>query len=277
MCIPKPGRACKHSQRPNYFAMSAEKARGRWICSNNYQSGTVNGSIRSGAQIMADESTPIDLIFDEDTGTREAAALTRALVDAEDRYRALVEQSLLGLWVTQGLPPRFVLVNRGVARMVGYSVEELLAMEPEDVVQLIHPEDLDVALSPYLKLLDSGATQDEVTFRFLRSDGDVRWLQAIASAVEFQGKPAVQALVIDVTDSVEALEALRKSEARYRLLAENLNDIIWTMDLDFNVMFVSRSEARLRGLPIEEVRSQTLEQRWLRRWKRSAPGTRPSR
>lgn len=210
---------------------------------------------------MADDSTPLDLIFDEDTGTREAAALTLALVDSEDRYRALVEQSLLGLFVTQGFPPRFVLVNRGFAKMTGRSVEELLVMEPEDVVQIIYPEDLEVALSPYRKLLNGNATQDEVTFRYVRSDGSVRWIQAIASKVEFQGAPAVQALTIDITDRVATLEALKRSERRYRLLARNLNDIIWTMDLDFNVMFVSRSEARLRGFPVEEVRSQTLEQR----------------
>ena len=53
---------------------------------------------------------------------------------------------------------------------------------------------------------------------------------------------------------------LRKSEEKYRFLAENATDIIWTMDMDLNWTFISSSIERVRGYTPEEAISQTLEE-----------------
>ena len=55
-------------------------------------------------------------------------------------------------------------------------------------------------------------------------------------------------------------EALRLSEARHRLLADNASDVIWTMDLDGRFTYVSPSVERLRGYTPAEVVGQPLEQ-----------------
>ncbi len=55
------------------------------------------------------------------------------------------------------------------------------------------------------------------------------------------------------------MEELRRSEAQFRLLAENADDVIWTMDLQGRFTYISPSVQKLRGYTPQEVMDQSLE------------------
>jgi PAS domain S-box-containing protein len=60
--------------------------------------------------------------------------------------------------------------------------------------------------------------------------------------------------------SVRAQESLRKSEAQYRLLAENARDIIWTLDVNQRFTYVSPSIKDLLGYQAEDVIGKHLDE-----------------
>jgi PAS domain S-box-containing protein len=133
------------------------------------------------------------------------------LQESERKYRVLVEQSLQGTAVVRGIPPRFIFVNRALAEISGYTVDELLSLSPEQIQGLIHAEDRDTFFQRYAQRIDGLPSPLHYQFRTVRKDGEVRWLETHANYIEYGGEPAVQAVFVDITDQKQAESELRES------------------------------------------------------------------
>lgn len=69
---------------------------------------------------------------------------------------------------------------------------------------------------------------------------------------------SIGSLIGGIIARVQAEEALRQSEQKYRLLADNSSDVIWTMDLDWNFTYISPSVRRLLGYQPAELLEMSL-------------------
>ena len=171
--------------------------------------------------------------------------------ESEATYRQLVEQSLQGIIVVQDM--KILFANPALSRMTGYTVEELLNLDPEGVRNLVHPDDQDLVWGRYETRLRGRGVPERYYFRGVRKDGTVWNAEIYASVVTLDGKPAVQAVLLDITESVRAQEALRRSEEKYRSLVENLNEIIFTLDPDGAFTYVSPVVKQLLGYDPAEI------------------------
>jgi PAS domain S-box-containing protein len=59
---------------------------------------------------------------------------------------------------------------------------------------------------------------------------------------------------------IHSEEALKESEAKYRLIADNTADSIWIFDMDMHLQYISPSVEKMKGYTVEEVLSQSLEE-----------------
>lgn len=62
----------------------------------------------------------------------------------------------------------------------------------------------------------------------------------------------------EIIERAKVTEALRESEEKHRFLAENINDVIWTIDLEMNYTYISPVSSKLHGWSEEELSRLTI-------------------
>jgi PAS domain S-box-containing protein len=173
----------------------------------------------------------------------------RRLAAQHEAYRGLVERMPAVTVIYDRDTDRFRYVSPRAGEILGVEPEEILA-DPQAWISRIHPDDL----VRFGQETEDGANPYDATYRFTRPDGSQRWLQNVTVRADSAGDPALEALVIDVTERVETVE-------RYRSLVEQLPAAVVLADPDGTCFWVSSQWETLCGLPAESMVGSTVPER----------------
>ena len=177
----------------------------------------------------------------------------KMLVESESKYRKLVENSLQGIAIIQGPPPKFVFANAAMKELFGYTPEEMTALTPEQIMRSVHPDDREAFFDRFKRRIEGKVTESNYVFRGFRKNGTLRWVEVCANLIDFDGKPAVQGVFLDLTESKKAEESLRENEQKYRELANCLPDIVFETDLNGQLEFANERAAQISGYCLKEI------------------------
>jgi PAS domain S-box-containing protein len=183
----------------------------------------------------ADEASCCELCrqpYEETQSMRESQKNVEALLDSEARFRAVFENSAVGI-ARVAQDGHWLEVNQRLCDIIGYSREELLA---KTFVDITHPGDLEADLLARRRMLTGEIGTYMREKRYCRKDGSVVWVNLTVSLMrKADGSPDYFISVIeDISARKRAEEELREREERLRLAssAAGLGVFGWNVQLD---------------------------------------------
>ncbi len=173
--------------------------------------------------------------------------------DAENQYRDLLESVPLGVGIHRD--GRLIYANRhAVDMMAAQSIEELLATP---IIELIHPVSQALAIER-IERVSRGEVVPMAEEKLIRLDGRVIDVELVSKSFVFEGVPAIQILVKDITQQKQAAASIRKANTMFTQLFQNSPLAIVLLDADGNITQINYGFQQLFGYTIEELRGKGL-------------------
>ncbi|GGJ33500.1 PAS domain S-box protein [Deinococcus roseus] len=151
---------------------------------------------------------------------------------------------------------RITYINPSFTQVTGYTLRDLQQMGSDALAQMIHPEDQPMAVQEAQKLLtikDGEVISTE--YRTRHKDGHWLWLHS-TQAVFARGPDGTPSLLLgaglDITERKEAEMAVRESEQRFQMVANQAPVMVWMGSDAFGGTFFNTSWLNFRGRTLEE-------------------------
>ncbi len=177
----------------------------------------------------------------------------KALREAEEKYRSIVENSPDGIFQTTP-DGNYISANSALARIYGYSSPNALKASVTDIGQQLY-------LNPnrrqeFKELMDKNDVVTEFESQIYRGDGSIIWISEDARSVRDASGIILyyEGTVKDITERKLSEEALQQSEERFRSLVDNIPGAVYRYryDSDWKLEFISDVIEEISGYPATE-------------------------
>lgn len=169
-----------------------------------------------------------------------------ALSAAEAKFRALVEQSLVGIYVIQD--GHYPYVNPRMEEIFGFSAEEFSA---RPVLDFIFEADRPLVQENIRRRLEGEMPSIRYQLRMMRRDGTVVQVEVHGARSEFNGRPAILGTLVDITEQKLAEQRLAAERQLLRTLIDNLPSHIYVKDTAGRYLISNASHTGLLGAASE--------------------------
>lgn len=160
---------------------------------------------------------------------------------SEEHYRTLVEASPLAISVHRG--GRIIFANAAAARLWGVDdPKDVLGMP---VTEFVSPSDRKTVRERLERAAREKQPLPPATYAIAGGNGTTTHVRVVTIPITWEGEPALQSIVHDVTELVSAARALRDSESRYRRLLDSTPLPLGVLHADGTVAYANKAALRL--------------------------------
>ncbi|HGJ65296.1 TPA: PAS domain S-box protein, partial [bacterium] len=142
----------------------------------------------------------------------------------------------------------FLYANQKTFEIHDYTKDEFMAKNLHEI-DLPESEKL---INERMRIIEKNG---EASFRVwhYKKDGSIIPMDIYVKMVEWKNQKAIMSIGTDVSDKLQAENALRESEERYRRIVETTREGIWVMNQKFETTFVNQAMADMLGYNIDEI------------------------
>jgi len=177
------------------------------------------------------------------------------LRESEAKYRALVENTMVGVGIAQG--NEVIFANRAVLDMLGYDSLEELAAVP--VIHHAAPHIRPQIEEMWRKAEGRQELPSPMVIDVVRKDGRIRTIEASIAHIESGAGPQEIVTVIDVTERLESERRLRESEEKLRNIVEHSTNLFFSHGPDHVFTYLSPRIETMMGFEPDEVKMRWTE------------------
>lgn len=154
-------------------------------------------------------------------------------------------------------------LSDGCFDLTGHSANELVDKKSATWDEIICADDRDKVRTEIRRLMSDNEAQKklplEICYRIVNRSGELRYVRDRFHFISENGEIiALEGFIADVTDSESADERIRESEARYRLLAENMCDLVCLHTPEGIYEYVSPTSLKMLGYAPEEMVGKSI-------------------
>lgn len=168
----------------------------------------------------------------------------RALNKSKNKYKSLLNALPEPSYVQSGGIIKYI--NQAAVKLLGYShPSEVLGRH---VLELSHPESHSIIKRMIRQLAnEENIPAQTIELKMVRADHSVFTAEITFIGIEFEDNLSVHVLFKDITEKKRIEEALIRSEEKYRLIAENMTDLLTIVDDQRNIKYASPSTSSILG------------------------------
>ncbi|MFH1036132.1 MAG: PAS domain S-box protein [Pseudomonadota bacterium] len=183
----------------------APSGRGCFVFRHRLKDGRMRDMEVRSTPVLLDGGRKVYFVVEHDISQRQRQE--EALRQSEKRYRILVENARELVVVIQDGVLRYI--NPRALALTGYTSQEL---QGKPFLDFIAPEDRQAVRLRHLARMQGQSLGDILVCRILNRDGQERWVEISGAVIEWEGRPASLALLIDVSQRRQAEEERMLSE-----------------------------------------------------------------
>ncbi|HMK45455.1 MAG TPA: PAS domain S-box protein, partial [Methanocella sp.] len=192
----------------------------------------------------------------------------QALRDSEHKFRVLTDTSTAGIYVYQG--DQFIYANNTASDISGYTKEELLQMR---FIDIVHPEHKMIVKNIRDARMRGESPPGRYEIKIVTKSGEIKWVYLSVGLINYQGKPAGIATVIDITERKLIESALKDSEEKFRSFVEQTASGITIVDLGGKLIDMNRAAEKILGIKKADIIGRVIEEETLERLLPPVPTT----